>query len=66
MERKTYEFKMGTFESGYPEDWLQILINYNKALTGTVTYMAVGNITFLWMTIGGEALREYGILRDNH
>ena len=43
----TYEFKMGTFESGSMESILHLLNNFNKSVFMTKTTSPVKNIVFL-------------------
>ena len=43
----TYELKMGIFESGPPEEILQLLTKFDKAVVGTVNLSTVGKISFL-------------------
>ena len=44
MAGERYEFKTDTFELGTKEEIIQVLTNYDKALTGTGTSMTMGNI----------------------
>ena len=50
---------MGAFKSVLPEESLQLLINFDKAVAGAETLSTVGNIAFLRNFLRGEALQKY-------
>ena len=56
---ETYKFKVGTFNSGHPEEILQLLTKFDKAVVRTGTSSNVGNITFMKTLLWCEVLREY-------
>ena len=56
---ETYEFKVGTFESGSLEEILQLINKFDKAVIGTGTTSPVRKISFLRTLLQGEALRKY-------
>ena len=57
-----YLFRVGNFESGSPEEILQLLINFDKAMVGTRTSSNVRNIVFLRTLLQSEALLEYDLI----
>ena len=56
---KTYKFKMTIFDNYIPEELLQFLNNYKKAIDGTATITVVERISFLHTLLHVEALCDY-------
>ena len=54
---ETYELKIVTFENGQPEEFLQLMKNFKRAVDRTETTMSAGNMNFLLNILRGEALQ---------
>ena len=55
---ETYKLKIVTFEHGQPEQFLQLLNNFKRAVDWTGTTTAEGKIKYLRNLLHGEALQE--------
>ena len=59
---KTYEFKIGTFDSGNLDEFLQLLTNFDEAVVRTGTPSTVGKIAFLRTLLWCKALQKYDLI----
>ena len=55
---ETYKLKIVTFEHGQPEEFIQLIKNFKRAVYGTETTTAANKINYLHTLLSGEALRE--------
>ena len=50
---ETYELKIVTFENGQPEEFLQLMKNFKRAVDGTETTTTAGKINYLRTMLRG-------------
>ena len=55
----TYEFKMGTFKSGYPEEIIQLRNFFEESVIATATMSPVGKFYFQHTLLKGLVLFKY-------
>ena len=56
---ETYELKIVTFEHGQPEEFLQLMKNFKRAVDGTGNTTAAGKINYLHTLLNGGSLRAF-------
>ena len=58
-DSETYKIKIGTFENGQPEEFLQIMNNFKRAVDRKGTTTTAGKINYLRNILSGESLQEF-------
>ena len=57
-----YEFKIALFDSGYPEEFLLFIYNFNMNLEASGTLKYGVKIKLLYTLLNGEALSQFDAL----
>ena len=58
-DSETYKLKIVTFEHVQPEEFLQIMTNFNRAVDVTWATNAAGKINYICKLLRGEALQYF-------